>query len=236
MQNYHILIVEDDPDIANILKLYLESNQYGVFLASDGEKALEIFFREKIHYVLLDIMLPKKNGYEVMKEIRKNSTVPVIFLSAKDQEMDKILGLDLGADDYIAKPFSPLEVIARVKAGLRRCYEMKGTGEEEKKECYVQVGEILLNHTTMAVMKNKTEINLTPFEFKILSLLMGQPGRVYAKSQLYEAVNGDYFEGDDKTMMVHICNLRDKLEDDPKNPKYIKTIRGIGYKFEKQEK
>ena len=233
MENYRILVVEDDSDIANILKLYLEANQYKVFVAQDGEKALEIFGREKIHYVLLDIMLPKKNGYEVIREMRKTSTVPVIFLSAKDQEMDKILGLDLGADDYIAKPFSPLEVIARVKAGLRRCYEMKEK-EEEKKEEWVKVREISLNPVTMSVTKNGKEINLTPFEFKVLSMLMEQPGRVYAKSQLYEAVNGDYFEGDEKTMMVHICNLRDKLEEDPKNPKYIKTIRGIGYKIEKQ--
>lgn len=233
---YQILIAEDDLEILNLLKLYLEANNYCVLSAADGETALDIFEHEEISFVILDIMLPKRNGYEVVKEIRNKSSVPVLIISAKDQEADKILGLNLGADDYITKPFSPLEVVARVQAGLRRCFEMEPVKKNENKmeNDQLSVGDICLNFSTMVASKKGKEIYLTPIEFKVLALLMKRPGRVYAKTQLYEAVNGGYYDGDERTMMVHISNLRDKLEDDPKNPEYIKTIRGIGYKFEKQ--
>lgn len=231
---HQILVAEDDPDILNVLKLYLEANNYRVFCAADGETALDIFEREEISFVILDIMLPKRNGYGVVKEIRNQSSVPVLIISAKDQEADKILGLNLGADDYITKPFSPLEVVARVQAGLRRCFEMPPVMTKAAVNSILSVGDVCIDLSSMVVTKKGKPIALTPIEFKVLVVLMRRPGHVYSKIQLYEAVNGEYFDGDERTMMVHISNIREKLEDDPRNPQYIKTIRGIGYKIEKQ--
>ena len=233
---HQILVVEDDPDISNLLKLYLEANDYSILCVSDGESALEIFECEDISCIILDVMLPKRSGFDVVKKIRNKNSVPIIIISAKDQEADKILGLNLGADDYITKPFNPLEVVARVKAQIRRCFDMSPLANEESKidkEMVISVGDICLNLTTMSVKKNGKVVNLTPFEFKVLALLMKQPGRVYTRSQLYEAAIGNYYSGDERTMMVHVSNLREKLEDDSRNPQYIKTIRGIGYKIEK---
>lgn len=234
--NYKILVAEDDKDIVELLKLYLENERYEVLEANDGEEALKIIEENKIDLAVLDIMMPKLNGYEVTKNIRKNSGIPILILSAKNLDSDKILGLDLGADDYIAKPFNPLEVIARIKSLLRRCYSLSAKTQEnqlENEEGIFRVGNLILNTVTVILTKGDEEIALTPSEYKILKTFMKSPGRVYTKVQIGEIVKGDYFTIDDNGIMVHISRLREKIEDDPKNPVYIKTVRGVGYKIEK---
>lgn len=181
-------------------------------------------------------MMPKINGYEVTKRIRENSNIPILILSAKNLDSDKILGLDLGADDYIAKPFNPLEVIARIKSLLRRCYNLNNKIEEkhlENEEGVIKAGELTLNTVTFIVKKSNEEISVTPSEYKILKTLMKSPGRVYTKIQIGEIIKGDYYIADDSSIMVHVSRLREKIEADPKNPQYIKTVRGVGYKIEK---
>ena len=177
-------------------------------------------------------MMPKLNGYELTKKIREIGTLPILILSARNLDSDKILGLDLGADDYLTKPFNPLEVVARVRSLIRRTYDYKNE-EVIKEDEIVRVGNVTINSDTFMVYKDSQEIKLTPTEFKILALLMKSPGRVFTKIQIYENVNGEYFENDDNTIMVHMYKIREKLEDDPKNPIYIKNVRGLGYKFEK---
>ena len=223
--SFNILLAEDDEDIVKLLKLYLENEGFSTFWAKDGVEATEIFDKQKIDLALVDIMMPRMNGYELTKYIRQKSNVPIIILSAAQLDSDKILGLNLGADDYMVKPFNPLELIARINANLRRFYKL-GNAQEDG-DGKITIGELTLE-------KNGTPVNLTATEFKILALLMKSPGRVFTKMQIYEEVNGDYYANDDNTMMVHISNLRDKIEDDPKNPRYIKTLRGLGYKVEKQ--
>lgn len=236
---YKILIAEDDEDIIKLIKLYLENEKYEVFCATNGIDALNIAENNDIDLLVLDIMMPKLNGYEVTKKIRENSNMPILILSAKNLHSDKILGLDLGADDYIAKPFNPLEVIARIKSLLRRCYNLNIKIDKSKsaeKRNILEIGQLVLNTQNFTVTKDKEEIILTPSEYKILVTLMKSPGRVYTKVQIGEIIKGDYFTSDDNTIMVHISKLREKIEDNPKNSIYIKTIRGVGYKFEKFKK
>lgn len=230
--HYKILVAEDDQDIIELLKLYLENEGFTVLEAQDGVEALEILENEKIDLALIDIMMPRMNGYELTKKIRQISNIPIIILTAKNQDSDKILGLNIGADDYLTKPFNPLEVVARVRSLIRRTYDYKNE-EVIKEDEIVKVGNITINSDTFMVYKDSQEIKLTPTEFKILALLMKSPGRVFTKIQIYENVNGEYFENDDNTIMVHVYKIREKLEDDPKNPVYIKNVRGLGYKFEK---
>ncbi len=230
--DFTILIAEDDEDIVKLLRLYLENEGHKVLWAQDGVEATKIFDKEKIDLALVDIMMPKMNGFELVKYIRTKSNIPIIILSAAQMDSDKILGLNLGADDYLVKPFNPLELLARINANLRRFYKlgsMQITGDSK-----IKVGELVLDTTMLTLEKNGKQINLTATEYKILQMLMKSPGRVFTKMQIYEEVNGDYFDSDDNTMMVHISNIRDKIEDDPKAPKYIKTVRGLGYKVEKQ--
>ncbi len=229
---FNVLLAEDDEDIVKLLRLYLENEGFDVIWAKDGVEACEIFDREKINIALVDIMMPRMNGYELTKYIRAKSNVPIIILSAAQLDSDKILGLNLGADDYMVKPFNPLELIARINAHLRRFYKLGNM--QEKTDSKLHNGELCLDTETLTLEKNGTPVNLTATEFKILALLMKSPGRVFTKMQIYEEVNGDYYSTDDNTMMVHISNLRDKIETDPKNPRYIKTVRGLGYKIEKQ--
>lgn len=229
---FNVLLAEDDEDIVKLLRLYLENEGFDVVWAKDGVEACEIFDREKINIALVDIMMPRMNGYELTKYIRAKSNVPIIILSAAQLDSDKILGLNLGADDYMVKPFNPLELIARINAHLRRFYKLGNM--QEKTDSKLRNGELCLDTETLTLEKNGTPVNLTATEFKILALLMKSPGRVFTKMQIYEEVNGDYYSTDDNTMMVHISNLRDKIETDPKNPRYIKTVRGLGYKIEKQ--
>lgn len=231
-ENYTILIAEDDKDIVELLKLYLESSGYSVLTAYDGEEAYDIFKGQKVDLAILDIMMPKLDGYALTKLIRQDSAIPIIILSAKGEDMDKILGLTIGADDYMTKPFNSLEVVARVQAHLRRVYELN---EVIREVSQITLGELTLDIDGALIMKNGNPISLTATEFKILELLMSNPGQIFTKIQIYEYMNDDYIEGDENTIVVHIANLRDKIETDSKRPRYIKTLRGIGYKFEKQE-
>ena len=230
--NFNVLIAEDDEDIVKLLKLYLENEGFDVKWAKDGVEACEIFDKEKINLAIVDIMMPRMNGYELTKYIRNKSNVPIIILSSAQLDSDKILGLNLGADDYMVKPFNPLELIARINAHLRRFYKLGNV--QEKTDSKITIGELTLDTETLTLEKNGEPVNLTATEYKILALLMKSPGRVFTKMQIYEEVNGDYYATDDNTMMVHISNLRDKIEQDPKNPRYIKTVRGLGYKIERQ--
>ena len=220
-----ILIAEDDGDIRGLLRLYLEGEGFRVVEAADGQAALDLARTENPDMAILDVMMPQLNGYEVTRALRRYSDISILILSAKSQDNDKILGLNLGADDYVAKPFNPVEIVARVKAQLRRAAR---TGGE-----VVRVGDLALDLTAMQLEKAGMPIPLTPMEYKILAILMRSPGRIFTKVQLYEGAAGEYFEGDDNTIMVHISKLRDKIEDDPKNPRYIRTVRGLGYRFEK---
>ena len=230
--NYKILVAEDEPDIQELLKLYLETAGYTVLAAKNGEDALKIFKEQKIDIALVDIMMPIIDGFGVIEKIRETSNVPIVAISAKGQDGDKIAGLNLGADDYITKPFNPIEVLARVNSALRRFYKLGGEVKGESFQKDICLGELRLDTEKVRLWKNNTEIFITPAEYKILLKFMKSPGRVFAKAQLYESINGEYFKNDDSTMMVHISNLREKIEDDPKKPRYIKTIRGIGYKIE----
>ena len=220
-----ILIAEDDGDIRGLLRLYLESEGYRVLEAEDGAQALALAREETPDMAILDVMMPRLNGYELTRALRKFSDIPILILSAKSQDNDKILGLNLGADDYIAKPFNPVEIMARVKAQLRR--------SARENSAMLTVGDLSLDTASFQLTKGGQNISLTPMEYKILALLMRSPGRIFTKIQLYEGAVGTYFEGDDNTMMVHISKLREKIEDDPKDPRYIITVRGLGYKIEK---
>ncbi|WP_102050900.1 response regulator transcription factor [Pygmaiobacter massiliensis] len=231
--NYKILVAEDDEDIVELLTLYLSNEGYEILSANNGEDALRIAKETKVDLAVLDIMMPKMNGYELTKKLREVSNLPILILSAKNQDSDKILGLGLGADDYLTKPFNPLEIIARVKAALRRFYDLGADAATSSDR--LCVGDLVLDTSTCTLWKNDTEISLTPTEYKILALLMKSPGRIFTKVQIYESINGEYFENDDNTMMVHISKLRDKLEEDPRSPRYIKTVRGLGYKIESKD-
>ena len=230
--SYRILIAEDDNDIVEILRLYLENEGFELVISRDGEEALNNFESTSVDMALIDIMMPKLNGYELIKKMRDVSNIPIIVMSAKNMDSDKILGLTLGADDYLTKPFNPLEVIARIKSQLRRFYDLN-TNVQEESNNVITVGELVMDPSNLSVNKNGQEINLTPTEFKILALMMKTPGKIYTKMQIFENINGDYYESDDNTLMVHISKIRDKIEDDPKSPKYLKTVRGLGYKIEK---
>jgi len=235
MDNKTILIADDDKDIGEILKLYLENEGYTVMEAADGNIAWKIIKNNLIDIAVLDIMMPELDGFQLVKRIRTEYNFPVIVLSARGGDNDKILGLGLGADDYMAKPFNPLELVARVQAQMRRFYNLNSSSlKTEEKSERVKIGDITLDKSSCAVYRKNKEVNLTSTEYKIISYLMEQPGRVYTKGQIFEHVWGDYFDGDDNTVMVHISNIREKIEEDPKNPVYLKTIRGLGYRFEKK--
>ena len=232
---YTVLIAEDDSDIVNILRLYLEGGGYRVLTASDGESAYRLIETEEIHLAIFDVMMPKIDGFTLTKYVRQIKNIPILILTAKVEDNDKILGLNLGADDYLTKPFNPVEVVARVNANLRRSYTLNsdsGTGENGH---IITLGKLEMNTEQFTLRKNGREISLTPMEFKLLCHMMKSPGRVFTKSQLCEAVNGEYYENYENTISVHISHLRDKIEDPSSNARYIKNIRGVGYKIEKAE-
>lgn len=229
-----ILIVDDEIEIIELLKLYLSNCNYGIVEAYDGVAAYELFQNKKIDLILLDIMMPGTDGISLIKKIRKESNIPIILVSAKGDDLDKINGLGIGADDYISKPFNPLEVVARVQSLLRRSYNSKSLNDSsEKSTDTITIGEISINKVTCEVTKNNQLIKLTSKEFNLLLLLMSHPKRVFTKQQLYEAVWEDAYICDDNIIMVYISRLREKLEDDIKALKYIKTIRSLGYYFYK---
>lgn len=230
---YNILVTEDEREIAELIKLYLENENYTVFCAENGTEALKLLEQQPMDMAVLDIMMPGMDGYELTKRIREKSNLPILILSAKTESCDKIKGLNLGADDYMTKPFDPLEVVARVNSALRRFYRLNGEVEQKAEKHILKVGDLILDTQTLALKKRGEEIFLTPMEYKILALFMKNPGTIFTKVQIYENICGEYVESDDNTIMVHISNLREKIEENPKSPQYIKTIRGVGYKIEK---
>ena len=225
----NILLVEDDIEISDMLKNFLMTENFEVITAYDGESACEKFSTDLYSLVLLDLMIPKKSGLEVMKSIREKSTVPIIIISAKDTDSDKTLGLGLGADDYITKPFSVTEVLARIKANIRRNtqYVQGATGEE----VIFTKGNLTINTNDYSVFKSGEKIELTAKEFEILKLLMKNPQKVYTKEQIYSSVWKDAYFGDENAVNVHISRLRNKIDENPREPQYIVTVWGIGYKL-----
>lgn len=224
----NLLIVEDDIEINDLLKNFLESEGYNVVSAYDGKMALDFFNQNNFDLILLDIMIPKIDGISVIKYIRDNSIVPIIVISAKDSDFDKTIGLGLGADDYITKPFSMIEVLARIKAQIRRT--TKYSSISIYSNSILKFADIVINLDNYSVYKNNNKIELTNKEFEILRLLVENPNKVYTKSQIYSSVWNEAYINDENAVNVHISRLRNKIEDDSKNPKYIITVWGIGYR------
>jgi len=230
---YTILAADDETELLDVMELYLEKENIQLLKADNGKQALKIFSEQKIHLLLLDIMMPEMDGYTVLKEVRKTSKIPVIILSAKIEAHEKILGLELGADDYISKPYNPLEAAARIKAQLRRGYDF---AESALATEIITLNGLKLDLLAGELSKFDEPIPLTSTEYKILTYLMKNPDRVYTKRQIYEQVWDDYYIENDSTLMMHISNLRAKIEDDPKNPTILKTVKGLGYKVISQTK
>ncbi len=220
-----ILVVDDEKRIVEILQAYLERDGYRVITAYDGRSALELARSNSPDLIILDLMLPEVSGWDVCRELRRESEVPIIMLTARDDTTDKIIGLELGADDYVAKPFDPKEIISRVRAVLRRS-ERKTVSKST-----LNVGEIIIDTDKRLVLRGDRNIELTPIEFDILRAMAENPGRVYSRMQLLDKVQGDAYEGYERTVDSHIKNLRKKLELDPEHPRYIITIYGVGYKL-----
>lgn len=227
---YTVLAADDEIELLDALELFLHREDILLFKATDGLQALELFSTVAPDLLLLDIMMPELDGFAVLQKIRQTSNVPAIMVTARGEDYDKILGLELGADDYITKPYNPMEVTARVKAQLRRCYHYT---ESTKEPDVIRAFDLVLNRTEHSVTRAGQDVSLTSTEYKILELLMMSPGRIYTKQQIFEYAWNDPFLGDDSTVMVHISNLRSKIGDDSKKPKKIKTVKGLGYKFEK---
>ncbi len=231
-EQYQILIVEDDKQIRDGIEIYLKTQDYHVFKAGDGVEGLEIVRNNKIHLAIIDVMMPRMDGIRMVMELRKDYDFPVIMLSAKSEEVDKIMGLNMGADDYVTKPFQPLELLARVNSQLRRYTRYFGTAKESQKGNVLTVGGLELNEDTVEVRVDGEQVKLTPMEFKILHLLMRNPGRVFSADEIYERVWNEEAISTD-TVMVHVRHIREKIEINPKEPKYLKVVWGIGYKIEK---
>jgi Response regulators consisting of a CheY-like receiver domain and a winged-helix DNA-binding domain len=224
-----ILLIEDDREISSMIAKHLEREGMRVIQAFDGQAALTSFQQNAISLVLLDLMLPKRNGMDLLPLLRQESTVPILILSAKNSELDKALGLGLGADDYIAKPFSLIELTARVRAAIRR--STLYTQAPQAAPTLQTIGDLEIDLDNFRVLKQGQELKLTPKEFLILKLLVGNPQRVFSKAQIYREVWEDEYFGDENVLNVHIRRLREKIEDDPANPRYVQTVWGIGYKL-----
>lgn len=229
---YRILICDDDRDIVSALKIYLSGEDYQLFEAYNGEEALRIVRQNEIHLILMDIMMPKMDGIAATAALRKESNVPIILLTAKSESSDKVLGLNIGADDYVTKPFDPVEVLARVRSQLRR-YTLLGSRavSEDDGDSYT-VGGVTLNDNTKAVTVDGEPVSLTPLEFSILRLLIKHPGRIYSSAQIYELVWNEDSLGTETSVAVHIRHLRQKIEINPSEPRYLKVVWGLGYKME----
>ena len=231
---YNILICDDEPDIVSALKIYLTGDEYQLFEAYNGRQALETVESNEIHLVLLDIMMPEMDGIQTLSRIREHHNMPVIFLTAKGEDTDKILGLNMGADDYVTKPFTPMELLARVNSQLRRYSRfMERLGAKEQQEHVYTVGGLELNEDTVEVTVDGEPVKMTPIEYKILLLLMKNPGRVFSADEIYERIWNERAVNTD-TIMVHVRNIREKIEINPREPKYLKVVWGVGYKMEKQ--
>ncbi|MDU1585447.1 MAG: response regulator transcription factor [Clostridium sp.] len=232
MKGYNVLVVDDDKAIVEAIEIYLRGEGYNIFKAYDGAEALEVIKEEEIHLIIMDIMMPKMDGTRATLKIREEKEIPIIMLSAKSEDTDKILGLNIGADDYVTKPFNPLELIARVNSQIRRYTRFSPLKENND---VIKIGAIELNKRSKVVLRDGEIAKLTPLEFKILSLLMDNPGRVFSIEEIYERVwNEVAFNVD--TVTVHIRRIREKIEINPKEPRYLKVVWGIGYKFEKNHR
>ena len=231
MAETNILVVDDEQEIADLVEIYLVSDGYKVFKASNAQDGLDILNKEDIHLCLLDIMMPGMNGLEMCKKIRETNNIPIIMVSAKTQDIDKIVGLSTGADDYVAKPFNPLELMARVKSQLRRYRELNPSKPHERQEV-ISLKHLEINKVTHQVVCYGESIKLTPIEFDILYLLASNPGRVFGTDEIFERVWHEKFYEANNTVMVHIRRLRGKMKDDTREDKIITTVWGVGYKIE----
>ena len=229
---YNILVVDDDREIVGAIEIYLKKEGYNIIKAYNGNEALEKVKENEIHLIILDIMMPEKDGLETLEELRKDKSIPVILLSAKSEDYDKIGGLNQGADDYITKPFNPLELIARVNSQIRRYVSFGAMEKKDNKNIY-KTGELILDDETKKVTVDGKEVKLTATEFNILKFLLKNKGKVYSIPQIYENVWNEESYGAENIIAVHIRHIREKIEINPKEPRYLKVIWGIGYKIEK---
>ena len=230
----HVLFVEDDKEIREGVEIYLKSQGYEVFQAADGVEGLEVIEKEDIHLAIVDIMMPRMDGISMVVKLREKYDFPVIFLSAKSEEVDKIMGLNMGADDYVTKPFTPMELLARVNSQLRRYRRfMERLGDKEENSRIHTIGGLEINEDNVEVTVDGEPVKMTPIEYKILLLLMKNPGRVFSAEEIYERVWNERAINTD-TIMVHVRNIREKIEVNPREPKYLKVVWGVGYKIEKQ--
>ena len=234
MEMNHVLVVEDDKEIREGVEIYLKSQGYEVFQAADGVEGLEVIEKEDIHLAIVDIMMPRMDGISMVVKLREKYDFPVIFLSAKSEEVDKIMGLKMGADDYVTKPFTPMELLARVNSQLRRYRRfMERLGDKEENSRIHTIGGLEINEDNVEVTVDGEPVKMTPIEYKILLLLMKNPGRVFSAEEIYERVWNERAINTD-TIMVHVRNIREKIEVNPREPKYLKVVWGVGYKIEKQ--
>ena len=230
----HVLVVEDDKEIREGVEIYLKSQGYEVFQAADGVEGLEVIEKEDIHLAIVDIMMPRMDGISMVVKLREKYDFPVIFLSTKSEEVDKIMGLNMGADDYVTKPFTPMELLARVNSQLRRYRRfMERLGDKEENSRIHTIGGLEINEDNVEVTVDGEPVKMTPIEYKILLLLMKNPGRVFSAEEIYERVWNERAINTD-TIMVHVRNIREKIEVNPREPKYLKVVWGVGYKIEKQ--
>ncbi|MDM5190226.1 response regulator transcription factor [Bacillus sp. DX4.1] len=228
--SHHILLVEDDASIQEMVEKYLTKEGFSITIASDGEEGIIKYLKGSFDLIILDIMMPKLDGLEVVKIIREKSAVPILMMSAKDTDVDKAVGLGLGADDYICKPFSMIELAARVKAGIRRSTTY--SAPEKKQDDMITIGDLKMDIANFIVQKKGETIKLTSKEFEILKLFVKNQNRVFTKAQIYSFIWNEEYYSDDNVINVHMRRLREKIEDDPSSPQYIKTLWGIGYKLE----
>ena len=232
---YNILVCDDDREIAEAIEIYLSQEGYHILKAYDGIEALEILEREDVNILILDVMMPRMDGIRATLKIREKNRLPIIILSAKSEDADKILGLNVGADDYVTKPFNPLELVARVKSQLRRYNQLGGSGKQEAEHIY-ETGGLRINDERKEVTVDGEPVKLTPIEYNILLLLMQNQGRVFSIRQIYESIWNEEAIGADNTVAVHIRHIREKIEINPKEPRYLKVVWGVGYKIEKEQK
>lgn len=229
---YKILVCDDDKEIVEAIEIYLNQEGYQVLKAYDGEEAIRILKKEHVDLLIMDIMMPKLDGIRATLKIREENSLPIIILSAKSEDADKILGLNIGADDYVTKPFNPLELVARAKSQLRRYTQLGSTVQEKKQEVY-EVGGLSINDELKEVTVDGETVKLTPIEYNILLLLVKNQGKVFSINQIYESIWNEDAIGADNTVAVHIRHIREKIEINPKDPRYLKVVWGVGYKIEK---
>ena len=234
MEMNHVLVVEDDKEIREGVEIYLKSQGYEVFQAADGAEGLDVIEREDVHLAIVDIMMPVMDGISMVVKLREKHDFPVIFLSAKSEEVDKIMGLNMGADDYVTKPFTPMELLARVNSQLRRYRRFMERLEDKNENSRIHmIGGLEINEDNVEVTVDGEPVKMTPIEYKILLLLVKNPGRVFSAEEIYERVWNERAINTD-TIMVHVRNIREKIEVNPREPKYLKVVWGVGYKIEKQ--